>query len=31
MGFTALTVARPVFPTGTQMRENSAAATTRLT
>jgi len=29
MGFKALTLARPVFPAGTQMRENTAAATTR--
>jgi len=29
MGFKALTLARPVFPTGTQMRENTAAATIR--
>jgi len=30
MGFRALTFARPVFPVGTQMRENRAAATMRV-
>ena len=30
MGRTALTAARPVLPIGTQMRENRAAATTRV-
>ena len=30
MGFMALTWARPVFPIGTHMRENTAAATIRV-
>jgi hypothetical protein len=30
MGFMALTLARPVFPIGTHMRENTAAATIRV-
>ena len=30
MGLMALTLARPVFPIGTQIRENTAAATIRV-